>query len=61
MEAVNMTNIISMLGQFTTHYKFADRYKRVLILTFGVILIVLATARKLHAEPQSKARHRLTI
>ena len=56
-----MTNIISMLGQSTTHYKFADRYKRVLILTFGVILIVLATAGKLHAEPQSKAQaHYLT-
>ena len=51
-----MTNIISMLGQFTAHYKFADRYKRDLILTFGVILIVLATAGKLHAEPQSNAQ-----
>ena len=32
-----------------------------MILTFGVILIVLATAGKLYAEPQSKAKaHYLT-
>ena len=45
-----MTYLISILSQFET------RYKMVLILTLGLILFVLATAGKLHAEDHSKAQ-----
>jgi len=45
-----MTYLISILSQFET------RYKMVLILTLGLILFVLATAGKLHAEDHSKAK-----
>ena len=45
-----MTYLISILSQFET------RYKMVLILTFGLILLVLASAGKLHADDHSKAQ-----
>ena len=45
-----MTYLISILSQFET------RYKMVLILTLGLILFVLVTAGKLHAEDHSKAQ-----
>lgn len=45
-----MTYLITMLGQFQ------NRYKMVLILTFGLILLLLASAGKIHAEVQNKAQ-----
>jgi len=45
-----MTCLISILNQFET------RYKMVLILTLGLILLVLASAGKLHADEHSKAQ-----
>ena len=45
-----MTYLISILSQFET------RYKMVLILTLGLILLVLASAGKLHADDHSKAQ-----
>ena len=47
-----MTYLISILSQFET------RYKMVLILTLGLILLVLASAGKLHADDHSKAQMR---
>ena len=50
-----MTYLISILSQFET------RYKMVLILTLGLILLLLASARKLQADEHSKAQmHHLT-
>jgi len=51
-EAFHMTYLTSILSQFET------RYKMVLILTLGLILLVLASAGKLHAEDHSKAQMR---
>ena len=45
-----MTCLISILNQFET------RYKMVLNLTLGLILLVLASAGKLHADEHSKAQ-----
>ena len=45
-----MIFLISILSQFET------RYKMVLILTFGHILLVLASAGKLHADAHSKVQ-----
>lgn len=45
-----MTYLISILSQFE------NRYKMVLILTFGLILLVLAGAGKTHANDHSKAQ-----
>jgi hypothetical protein len=45
-----MTYLISILSQFET------RYKLVLILTLGLILLVLASAGKLQANEHSKAQ-----
>ena len=45
-----MTYLISILSQFE------NRYKMVLILTFALILLVLASAGKIHAEDHSKAQ-----
>ena len=45
-----MTYLISILSQFET------RYKMVLILTLGLILLVLGSAGKLHADEHSKAQ-----
>ena len=44
-----MTYLILILSQFET------RCKMVLILTLGLILLVPASAGKLHAEDRSKA------
>ena len=45
-----MTSLISILSQFET------RYKMVLILTIGLILLVHASAGKLQADDRSKAQ-----
>jgi hypothetical protein len=45
-----MTYLISILSQFET------RYKMVLILTLGLILLVLGSAGKLYADEHSKAQ-----
>jgi TPR repeat protein len=45
-----MTCLLSILRQFET------RYKMVLILTLGLILLVLASADKLYADNNSKAQ-----
>ena len=45
-----MTYLISILTQFET------RYKMVLILTLGLILLVLASAGKLQVNEHSKAQ-----
>jgi len=45
-----MTYLISILSQFET------RYKMVLILTLGLILLVLGSAGKLCADEHSKAQ-----
>jgi hypothetical protein len=45
-----MTYLISILSQFET------RYKMVLILTLGLILLVLRSAGKLYADEHSKAQ-----
>ena len=45
-----MTYLISILSQFET------RYKMVLILTLGLILLVLGSAGKLHAAENSEAQ-----
>ena len=51
-DAFHMTFLISIL------IKFETRYKMVLILTFGPILLVRASAGKLHADDHSKAQVR---
>ena len=45
-----MTYLISILSQFET------RYKMVLILTLGLILLVLGSAGTLYADEHSKAQ-----
>lgn len=45
-----MTYLISILSQFET------RYKMVLILTLGLILLVLGSAGKLSADEHSEAQ-----
>ena len=45
-----MTYLIPILSQFENHYKM------VLILTFGLILLVLAGAGRLHADNHTKAQ-----
>ena len=45
-----MTYPISILSQFET------RYKMVLILTLGLILLVLRSPGKLHADEHNKAQ-----
>ena len=45
-----MTYLIPILSQFENHYKM------VLILTFGLILLVLAGAGRLHADDHTKAQ-----
>ena len=45
-----MTYLISIVSQFET------RYKMVLILTLGLILLVLGSPGKLHADEHNKAQ-----
>ena len=47
-----MTYLISILSQFET------RYKMVLILTLGLILLVLRSPGKLHADEHNEAQIR---